>query len=170
LPNQRATRDDRLGARARRFGEEAEFGEYRVKKKHKGAARPPEKSYADRPLLDKLGVKSESRVAVVGVRDTTFLVRLRKRATHISLRMPKENLDLIFLAAAAKADLEQLSVLREYLKPNGAIWAVYPKGVQHIRAADVMAMAKAVRLVDVKVVSFSSTHTALKLVIPVAQR
>ncbi len=33
-----------------------------------------------------------------------------------------------------------------------------------------MAAAKKAGLVDVKVVSFSATHTALKLVIPVARR
>ncbi len=141
-----------------------------MRKKPRGSARPPEKSYADRPLVDKLGVKPDSRVAVIGIRDTAFLAQLRQRATDISSRLPKENSDLIFLAVETKADLESLSLLREYLKPNGAIWAVYPKGVQHIREADVMGMTKAARLVDVKVVSFSATHTALKLVIPVAQR
>ena len=134
------------------------------------SARPSEKSYAHRPLLDKLGVKPESRVAVIGIRDDFFLAQLERRAADISSRHPKKDSDLIFLAAESKADLEKLSLLRASLKPNGAIWAVYPKGVQHIRQSDVMDMTKLAGLVDVKVVSFSATHTALKLVIPLAQR
>ena len=134
------------------------------------SARAPEKSYAHRPLLDKLGVKPESRVALIGIRDDSFLSQLEQRAADISSRRPKKDTDLIFLAAETKADLEKLPLLREYLKPNGAIWTVYPKGVQHIRQSDVMDMTKAAGLVDVKVVSFSATHTALKLVIPLAQR
>jgi hypothetical protein len=47
---------------------------------------------------------------------------------------------------------------------------VYPKGKQHIREIDVINAAKASGLVDNKVCSFSSTHTALRCVIPVADR
>ncbi|MFZ0212507.1 MAG: hypothetical protein WAL55_07350 [Candidatus Acidiferrales bacterium] len=132
--------------------------------------RPPEKSYVHVPLLDKLGVKPESRVAVVKISDAGFLVQLRERAKDVSLRCPRENSDLIFLAIESKADLEQLPELRPHLKSNGAIWAVYPKGVDYVREADVRGMALASGLVDIKVVSFSATHTALKLVIPLAQR
>lgn len=134
------------------------------------AARSPEKSYVHVPLLDKLGVKPECRVAVVKVHDDSFLVQLEKRAKDIVHRRPKKDSDLIFLAAESRADLEKLSLLRPFLKPNGALWVVYPKGVPHIREIDVIAMGKAAALVDNKVVSFSSTHTALRLVIPVALR
>ena len=47
---------------------------------------------------------------------------------------------------------------------------VYPKGQKHICEADVMAAGKAAKLVDIKVVGFSETHSALKMVIPVARR
>jgi hypothetical protein len=50
------------------------------------------------------------------------------------------------------------------------IWAIYPKGVKVIREADVMAAAKQNKLVDVKNVSFSETHSGLKLMVPVAMR
>jgi hypothetical protein len=56
------------------------------------------------------------------------------------------------------------------LKPAGALWVVRPKGRREITESDVMAAGKAAGLVDVKVVSFSDTHTAEKFVIPVAQR
>jgi hypothetical protein len=56
------------------------------------------------------------------------------------------------------------------LKPAGAIWVIYPKGVKDITQAEVMAASKNACLVDVKVASFSPTHTALKLMIPVSKR
>lgn len=132
--------------------------------------RPPEKSYAHVPLLDKLGVKSESRVAVLKISDVNFLSELRERTQEVSLLRPRGNSDLIFLGIESKADLNKLSSHRSSLKSNGAIWAVYPKGIDRVREADVRAAALASGLVDVKIVSFSATHTALKLVIPLAQR
>lgn len=141
-----------------------------AQKKQKRLARPPERSYADRPLLDKLGVMPESRVAVIGVRDAFFLAQLERRAADISSGRPKPDSDLIFFDAEAANDLERLSSLRSSLKPNGAIWVVYPKGRQEIREIVVIAGAKRAGLVDNKVVRFSDTHTALRLVIPLADR
>jgi hypothetical protein len=66
--------------------------------------------------------------------------------------------------------LDRLKSLTPFLKNTGAIWVVYPKGQTHIREIDVILAGKASGLVDNKVVRFSETHTALRLVIPVAQR
>ncbi|MEK7312271.1 MAG: DUF3052 family protein, partial [Chloroflexota bacterium] len=65
----------------------------------------------------------------------------------------------------------KLKSLKGYLRKDGAIWVVSLKGKQaKIRDVQVIAAAKAAGLVDNKVVSFSETHTALRLVIPVALR
>jgi hypothetical protein len=56
------------------------------------------------------------------------------------------------------------------MKQNGALWVIRPKGRKEISERAVMDAGKAAGLVDVKVVSFSETHTAEKFVIPVAQR
>ena len=66
------------------------------------------------------------------------------------------------------ADFINLPV--RFLKPAGALWVVYPKGVQTIREIEVIAAGREAGLKDVKVASFSATHTALKFVIPVASR
>jgi hypothetical protein len=50
------------------------------------------------------------------------------------------------------------------------IWVVTPKGVKHINGNHVRAAAKAAGLVDVKVCSFSDSHSALKLMVPKARR
>ncbi len=53
---------------------------------------------------------------------------------------------------------------------QGAVCAIYPKGVKIVTEAGVMAEAKQVGLVDVKNVSFSETHSGLRLVVPLARR
>jgi hypothetical protein len=78
--------------------------------------------------------------------------------------------DAIFFGATREADLGALDRLKSSLKPDGALWIVRPKGRPEISEAAVMRAGKAAGLVDVKVVSFSPTHTAEKFVIPVANR
>jgi hypothetical protein len=51
-----------------------------------------------------------------------------------------------------------------------ALWIVFPKGQKHITEDDVLAAGRKAGLKDVKVVGFSSTHTALKVVIPLSKR
>ena len=121
-------------------------------------------------LLDKLGVKPGAAVSVLGLRDASFRRQLSERTADIAGKQVRKGSDLIFFGAERLADLKRLKALKRFLKPAGAVWVVYPKGQQHIREADVFAAAKAAGLVDVKVVRFSSTHTALRLVIPLTRR
>jgi hypothetical protein len=122
-------------------------------------------------LLDKLGVKPDIRVAVVGVDDESFLEELSKRTGSIARRTPKRDTDIIFFGADAVTDLTRLAKLRDYLTPAGAIWVIHTKGKgAAFKDVDVFAAAKKAGLVDVKVASFSATHTAEKLVIPVKAR
>ncbi len=124
-----------------------------------------------RSLLDKLGVKPFHRISVIGVDDEAFRAQLIDRAADtINGRLRKDS-DLIFFAADSLSRLQQLTRLKSYLVSNGAIWVVSLKGkAARIKDVDVIAAAKAAGLVDNKVVSFSATHTALRLVIPVNQR
>jgi hypothetical protein len=125
------------------------------------------------PLLDKLGVRPGARVAIVGDVDPdgTFRARLADRTTDVTVGRPKADSDLVFLAADSTTELEGLTDLRFRIKPAGAIWVVSRKGrTATIRDVDVIAAAKDAGLVDNKVVSFSDTHTSLRLVIPVANR
>jgi hypothetical protein len=122
-------------------------------------------------LLDKLGVKADMRVAVVGVDDASFLDSLAKRTADVARRTPKNGTEIIFFGADAVADLARLAKLRGYLTPAGAIWVIHTKGKgAAFKDVDVFAAAKKAGLVDVKVASFSATHTAEKLVVPVKDR
>ncbi len=121
-------------------------------------------------LLDKLGVKPGARVCVIGVQDQAFRTQLQTRTAQITHK-PQRDEDLIFYAADSLDALDSLTRLKGSLKPDGAIWVVSLKGKQaRIKDTDVMAAARAAGLVDNKVVGFSETHTALKLVIPKAKR
>ncbi len=121
-------------------------------------------------LLDKLGVKPESKVSILGIGDEGFWADLQARAALISKGRLAKGCDHLFFAAEDVKALQKLVSLKEHIKKNGAIWVVFPKGKKHIREIDVIQAAKDSGLVDNKVVAFSTTHPALRLVIPVALR
>jgi Protein of unknown function (DUF3052) len=122
-----------------------------------------------RTLLDKLGVKPDSRLCVMGVDDEAFHALLRDRGLNATAS-PAPGSDLIVFQANSVADLRRLAELTESLNPNGAIWVVAPKGGRGPREAHVLEAGKRAGLVDTKVARFSDTHTAHKFVIPVAVR
>ena len=113
------------------------------------------------------------RVAIVGDvdPDRSFRDQLADRTSDVTVGRPKADTDLVFLAADSHAELADLAALRTRIRPAGAIWVVSRKGrAATLRDVEVMAAAKEAGLVDNKVVSFSATHTSIRLVIPVALR
>lgn len=123
-----------------------------------------------RSRIDKLGVRPDSRVAVIGLDDADFRTELRARTAELTEGDPAPETDFVFLGAESVEELARLARLIGRLKRNGAIWVVWPKGRRDVKEADVLAAGRAAGLVDTKVVGFSSTHTALKFVIPRARR
>jgi hypothetical protein len=129
-----------------------------------------ERDYAQRSLLDKLGVKPGMTACVFGMRDEWFLHDLRSRAAAVSVGRRRSRADLVFFGAREPDDLATLASLRPVIHPDGAIWVVYPKGRKEVRELDVIAGGLAAGLVDNKVVRFSDTHTALRFVIRRSER
>jgi hypothetical protein len=124
-----------------------------------------------RPLLDKLGVQPAARVALIDIDDPAFRDLLAERTHDITDGEPLPGSDLVFVGIDDGAGLGQLAFLRGRIVPNGAIWVVSRKGKSAtVRDIEVMEAAKAFGLVDNKVVAFSPTHTALRLVVPLALR
>jgi hypothetical protein len=120
--------------------------------------------------LNKLGVKGGMRAAAIAVPDETLTQELESAGAAI-VRGRGRELDLIFLGVHKTADLAKLGVLSSRLKPNGALWVIRAKGKgATVSESESMAAGKRAGLVDVKVVSFSETHTAEKYVIPVGKR
>jgi hypothetical protein len=120
--------------------------------------------------LDKLGARPDWRVSALGIDDQAFLKELEQAVAHLSIGRTLKSSDAIFFGATKAAQLARLDALKRSLKPNGALWVIRPKGRPEISERAVMAAGKAAGLVDVKVVAFSTTHTAEKFVIPVAAR
>ena len=117
-------------------------------------------------VLDKLGVKPEHRVSVLAVTDADFLADLARRTADVSQDRAVKGSDLIFLQADQADDLDMLGKLGRQINPNGAVWVVTPRKRPDVADTVVIAAGRAAGLVDVKVVRFSDTHTALKFVIP----
>jgi Protein of unknown function (DUF3052) len=123
------------------------------------------------PLLDKLGVRPGVRVAILGVEDDEIRSLLAERTKDLTEGWPEPETDIVFLAADLPEDLTPLADLAGRIRQNGAIWVVSRKGkAATIRDVQVIEAARSARLVDNKVVSFSPTHTAIRLVIPRALR
>ena len=120
--------------------------------------------------LAKIGVKPAWRVSALGIDDAAFLSELESTVERLSIGRTLKNSDAIFYGVTKEAQLARLATLKESLKPDGALWIVRPKGRPEISERAVMEAGKAAGLVDVKVVSFSATHTAEKFVIPVRAR
>jgi hypothetical protein len=146
-------------------------GETAVFELGKDAAKWAVKIRNPRGLMDKLGVKAGASVAVLGVHDDDFMQQLRAKTEAVADGAGAGEADFVFYEADRPEDLSRLHELVTSIKRNGAVWVVSPKGKgAQIKDTDVMAAAREAGLVDTKVVSFSDTHTALKLVIPVAKR
>ena len=133
----------------------------------------PDKSadrFKHRTRLEKIGAKPEWRTAVVAVGDREFVAELRRAVAEVAIgRVPDER-DAIFFGVVDAKELARLPILKRSLKQNGALWVIRPKGRPEISEQAVMDAGKAAGLVDVKVISFSPTHTGEKFVIPVVNR
>ena len=124
-----------------------------------------------KPLLDKLGVRPGMRVALIGIDHETIRPLLGERTSDITEGWPEPETDIVLLGADSTDALAPLEDLASRIRPNGAIWVVSHKGkAATLRDVEVIDAAKAAGLVDNKVVSFSPTHTSLRLVIPLARR
>src|SRR5271165_789760 len=119
---------------------------------------------------EKLGIKSGLTVSMIGNFENRFITDLKNMAESFSDSKPIQDSDLIFCAAERAAELGRATKLAASLSSAGALWIVYPKGRREITERQVLEAGKMAGLVDVKVVSFSATHTALKFVRPKAKR
>jgi len=123
------------------------------------------------PLLDKLGIRPGMRVAILRVDDPDVRGQIADRTTELTDGWPEPDTDVVLLAADTTTELEPLEALAERIRPNGAIWVVSRKGAARtLRDVEVIEGARAAGLIDNKVASFSPTHSAIRLVIPVARR
>jgi hypothetical protein len=124
-----------------------------------------------KPLLDKLGVKPGSKVAVVDLDEPGFLKELRARTGDVVLGKPATPCDIVLMGATKLQDLTRLGEVKKWIEPNGAIWVVRPKGGRsELRDTDLIDAGLAAGLVDNKIASFSETHGAMRFVFRLKDR
>lgn len=128
-----------------------------------------EKILHPKSRIEKLGVKPEAKVSLLGEFDAEFLREIRG-LTKLVTEKAAPDVDCIFFAAGSKKELGALAKIAKSMEGTTALWIVYPKRQKHITEGDVLAAGRKSGLKDVKVVSFSPTHTALKFVIPLDKR
>lgn len=118
----------------------------------------PADPVSTKPLLEKLGVKPGLEVAVLGFRDTAFMEQLPFSKCLVSGTL----YNLILLSAEDPEDLRNLRPMQFQVAEKGCLWIVYPKGIQRITQQQVITAGNIGGFTDVKVCSFSATHTGLK--------
>ena len=117
-----------------------------------------------------MGAKPGLKTILLGIKDPDLPNELNARGVEFSSGRLRTGAELVFLGVESLKDLDKLGRCRQHIVSNGAVWVVYPKGQKALTRNDVIAAGKPAGMVDVKIVSFSDTHTGLKFVIPKDQR
>ena len=116
--------------------------------------------------VEKLGIKPGLKISAFRMPDDTPMKDARKAAAQFADGKPLMDSDAIFFGASSEGELRGIRKLLPSLASNGALWIVYPKGRKEITELQVLNAGRAAGLYDIKVVSYSPTHTALKFVRP----
>jgi hypothetical protein len=121
-------------------------------------------------LIDKLDVKPDARVWLFGVDDETLVSQLAEKTEHIARGRSASNCDVVFVGVESEKELDRIGRALDATSDAGAIWVIHRKGPTGVADITIFARAKTLGLVYTKVARVSDTHTAEKLVRPVASR
>jgi uncharacterized radical SAM superfamily Fe-S cluster-containing enzyme len=121
-------------------------------------------------LIDKLDVKPEAAVLLIGTHDDDLCGQLAERTSRLSRASGAKNRDVVFVDVSLAADMPRIARAKAAITDDGAIWVVHPKGPTGIADTAIFAKAKALGLSATKVARVSDTLTAEKLVRPLASR
>jgi hypothetical protein len=110
------------------------------------------------------------QVAVIGVVDEVVLADLAAKGAELVNDSIPDGAPMVLFRIEWPAALSQLAAMSTRIARDGAIWVVHPRGVPAVADAVIFAAAKEAGLTYTKVVRFSDTDTAEKLVIPRAAR
>ena len=134
------------------------------------SAKWAERIRSPRSLADKLGVKQGMRIAVLGVEDAGILADLVSRGAELVTGKVPDGTTMVLWRVASPAALSKLASMVKRIARDGAIWVVHPRGDASVADTVIFAAGKEAALTATKVVRFSETDTAEKLVIPRAAR
>jgi hypothetical protein len=121
-------------------------------------------------LIDKLDVKPEAAVLLIGTHDDALCAQLTERTSRLSRATSAKNRDVVFVDVSRAADMTRIARANAATTDDGAIWVVHPKGPNGIADTTIFTKAKELGLTATKVARVSDTLTAEKLVRPLASR
>jgi hypothetical protein len=136
----------------------------------KAAAKWRDKIRHPKSRVQKLGVPAQARVSVIGDFAKDFLQELANLKCLVQSSAAVDDAEWIFVLVESRKDLPAVVKLARKMEGSVGLWVVYPKGRKDITEAGVISTGRKAGLKDVKVVGFSATHTALKFVLPLADR
>ena len=131
--------------------------------------------YSGTPLRQKLGIVEGMRVAFVNA-PLEFASHVQPLPAGVEVMVSvDEPVDLVVFFTLARSELQHhLRELRDAVAPAGAVWVAWPKkssGVPSSLTEDVVReLALGTGLVDNKVCAIDETWSALRLVVPLADR
>lgn len=131
--------------------------------------------YSKRSLVEKLGIKPNSRLSIVHAPDG-FDVTLGPLPPGVmALRKPTKDLDFIHAFFLESRNLErEFVVLKQAMKPNGVLWISWPKKAAKIDTDVTESIVRETGLknglVDVKVCAVDEVWSGLKFMYRLADR
>lgn len=126
-------------------------------------------NYAHVPLAKKLGISENDSLVVIN-KPTLYEQTLGEISNTLTIHNRVNNLvDFIHYFAHNKSDLiHKFPELKHFLTPSGMLWISWPKKSSHIPSDldenTIIKIGLENGLVDVKVVSFDETWSALKFI------
>lgn len=132
-----------------------------------------EKTDKERDVLDKLGIREGMRLRLEGAIPTDLEERLSARE---GVEIDRDGGDPVHVLLAAldeaSATRATLAELRPAILLDGAIWILTPKKGQpgYLKQEALIPLARSVGLVDNKICSIDASTSAIRFVVPLAQR
>ena len=130
--------------------------------------------YSGTPLVKKLGIKPDDRLALVGAPKgfQKELVDLPETVKAVSDRAEAE-VTIVFARSAADFEV-RFATAAKHMTTAGMIWAAWPKKASGIQSdldeSKIRNYGLSIGLVDIKVCAINETWSGLKFVIPVKDR
>lgn len=137
----------------------------------------PDKDYSHRDVTDKLGIKMEMAVRVVGVKANApgakeLLAKIEAKTGRkfVTARVPAHV--ILYWPKAVEEIVPALVELKAQIVPSGGIWVITAKkncasasGMAYFNQDSLIPMGKAAGLVDNKICSLNDCESAMRFVI-----
>ncbi len=115
-------------------------------------------------LADKLGIKADTKVLIVGERIKEIDAAAAKADRAATLTAAKAKAaNIILLTLAPETAAKQIAAAAKVLPKGTALWLVYSKGTKP-NGDDIIGHARKAGLKDTKVARVSVTHAALRFI------